>query len=140
MHADNQRRRSESNRRMEVLQTPALPLGYGAGGQVTYSSGQLSSSCENLVAPGLLRSRQFGRPLEPSCEIVSGFPALAITGLERRRDVAGKYPRGPATAGVRVALSQPAARCLASCNHGGAEATALASRHSSNPPGRTVDN
>jgi hypothetical protein len=26
-----QRRRSESNRRMEVLQTSALPLGYGAG-------------------------------------------------------------------------------------------------------------
>ena len=25
------RRRSESNRRMEVLQTSALPLGYGAG-------------------------------------------------------------------------------------------------------------
>jgi Tfp pilus assembly protein PilP len=27
----SQRRRSESNRRMEVLQTSALPLGYGAG-------------------------------------------------------------------------------------------------------------
>ena len=27
-----QRRRSESNRRIEVLQTSALPLGYGAGG------------------------------------------------------------------------------------------------------------
>jgi hypothetical protein len=26
-----ERRRSESNRRMEVLQTSALPLGYGAG-------------------------------------------------------------------------------------------------------------
>jgi hypothetical protein len=26
-----QRRRSESNRRIEVLQTSALPLGYGAG-------------------------------------------------------------------------------------------------------------
>src|SRR6266480_2332638 len=28
-----QRRRSESNRRIEVLQTSALPLGYGAGGK-----------------------------------------------------------------------------------------------------------
>ena len=28
---DSERRRSESNRRMEVLQTSALPLGYGAG-------------------------------------------------------------------------------------------------------------
>jgi hypothetical protein len=28
---ENQRRRTESNRRMEVLQTSALPLGYGAG-------------------------------------------------------------------------------------------------------------
>src|SRR6058998_2898910 len=28
------RRRSESNRRIEVLQTSALPLGYGAGGRV----------------------------------------------------------------------------------------------------------
>src|SRR6267143_4024657 len=27
-----ERRRSESNRRIEVLQTSALPLGYGAGG------------------------------------------------------------------------------------------------------------
>jgi len=27
----SERRRSESNRRMEVLQTSALPLGYGAG-------------------------------------------------------------------------------------------------------------
>src|SRR5689334_11017629 len=27
-----ERRRTESNRRMEVLQTSALPLGYGAGG------------------------------------------------------------------------------------------------------------
>src|SRR5438067_2138579 len=27
----NERRRSESNRRIEVLQTSALPLGYGAG-------------------------------------------------------------------------------------------------------------
>ena len=27
----NQRRRADSNRRMEVLQTSALPLGYGAG-------------------------------------------------------------------------------------------------------------
>ena len=31
----HQRRRSESNRRIEVLQTSALPLGYGAGGNVT---------------------------------------------------------------------------------------------------------
>ena len=30
-----ERRRSESNRRMEVLQTSALPLGYGAGGQIS---------------------------------------------------------------------------------------------------------
>jgi hypothetical protein len=30
-----ERRRSESNRRMEVLQTSALPLGYGARGQIT---------------------------------------------------------------------------------------------------------
>src|SRR2546425_4432453 len=30
-----ERRRSESNRRIEVLQTSALPLGYGAGGNVT---------------------------------------------------------------------------------------------------------
>ncbi len=29
--AETERRRSESNRRMEVLQTSALPLGYGAG-------------------------------------------------------------------------------------------------------------
>src|SRR5882672_1908656 len=28
-----ERRRSESNRRVEVLQTSALPLGYGAGGK-----------------------------------------------------------------------------------------------------------
>src|SRR2546427_9988596 len=31
----HQMRRSESNRRIEVLQTSALPLGYGAGGNVT---------------------------------------------------------------------------------------------------------
>src|SRR6266568_7417939 len=30
------RRRSESNRRIEVLQTSALPLGYGAGGSVRW--------------------------------------------------------------------------------------------------------
>src|SRR6266480_4880562 len=30
----NERRRSESNRRIEVLQTSALPLGYGAGRNV----------------------------------------------------------------------------------------------------------
>src|SRR5882672_1640515 len=29
---EGERRRSESNRRIEVLQTSALPLGYGAGG------------------------------------------------------------------------------------------------------------
>jgi hypothetical protein len=33
-HCATQRRRSESNRRMEVLQTSALPLGYGARGQI----------------------------------------------------------------------------------------------------------
>src|SRR2546422_9783579 len=36
-----ERRRSESNRRIEVLQTSALPLGYGAGGNV---SSQLTMS------------------------------------------------------------------------------------------------
>src|SRR5438309_6259733 len=39
-----ERRRSESNRRIEVLQTSALPLGYGAGGSVNSQPTTSSSS------------------------------------------------------------------------------------------------
>src|SRR2546426_10367206 len=38
------RRRSESNRRIEVLQTSALPLGYGAGGGVNSQAALGSAS------------------------------------------------------------------------------------------------
>src|SRR5215217_8065219 len=134
-----QRRRSESNRRMEVLQTSALPLGYGAGRtgklfprvavlkpQESRGSWTLAESPIWATIKAILRDR-------------FGIPPSQSLAFKRRLDVAGKYPRGPAAAGIRAALSRPRARRLAPCHHGRSEAAALAPRHSRNSPGRTVD-
>src|SRR5438270_8294678 len=48
----SERRRSESNRRIEVLQTSALPLGYGAGRNV---KSQLTTSSARVVARFVVR-------------------------------------------------------------------------------------
>jgi hypothetical protein len=46
-----QRRRSESNRRMEVLQTSALPLGYGAWtGKLSAYKDFRKPSCDQVTA------------------------------------------------------------------------------------------
>src|SRR5207249_792785 len=46
----NERRRSESNRRIEVLQTSALPLGYGAGqGKLALALQQLQDVLTSLL-------------------------------------------------------------------------------------------
>jgi hypothetical protein len=46
-----ERRRSESNRRIEVLQTSALPLGYGARGSKAHQKGSLHQVCRASEHP-----------------------------------------------------------------------------------------
>src|SRR2546426_12042187 len=71
-HCPRERRRSESNRRIEVLQTSALPLGYGAGGNV---SSQLTMSSARVRVRTVSRRRDYRNseidPLVMSASVAS---------------------------------------------------------------------
>src|SRR5205823_4854326 len=75
----NERRRSESNRRIEVLQTSALPLGYGAGdvnSQSTWSFSTRPGKVPNLRLAIWLRCRD-GDKLPRYLEFLNSPPSVS---------------------------------------------------------------